>query len=192
MISQKLQLVATTESLADLANELIAFADEIGEEEDQLLDPSLLRQDIRSYLRLMNAWSHGIGLPDGWVPASQYWYMANESTVIGFSSLRHFLTPSLEDLGGHISYVVRPQYRRQGHGTQLLASTLSKAKELGLDKVLLTTDMHNIGSRKVIEHNGGTLKEEYLSVTTGTMKARYLIDFNANDKNSNFALAADS
>jgi predicted acetyltransferase len=175
MITQKINLVATTESLINIKNELIAFADEIGEEQDHLLAPDLLKQDVLAYLRLLNNWSHGIDLPDGWVPASQYWYLSDESTIIGFSSLRHFLTPSLEDFGGHISYVVRPIYRRQGHGTQLLAATLYKAKELGLNSVLLTTDVNNIGSRKVMENNGGTLEKEYQSVITGKMKARYLI-----------------
>ena len=179
MVAKKPQLMAVTESMIDLADELVAFADDIGEQQDHLLDPDLLRRDIHGYLRLLDDWSRGIGLPEGWVPASQYCYVEDKLKVIGFSSLRHFLTPSLEDLGGHISYVVRPQYRRQGHGTQLLTLTLSKAKELGLDRVLLTTDTHNIGSRKTIELNGGTLNREYLSVTTGTMKARYSIDLTA-------------
>lgn len=183
MITQKFNLVETNESLIQIENELIAFADEIGVEQDHLLEPGLLRKDILSYLRLLNNWSQGIGLPDGWVPASQYWYLSNESAVIGFSSLRHFLTPSLEDLGGHISYVVRPKYQRQGHGTQLLASTLNKAKALSLKNVLLTTDVHNIGSRKVIEYNGGTLEKEYLSVNTGRTKARYLIALNYKSSN---------
>ncbi len=183
MSTHNFKLVETTESLINIQNEIIAFADEIGKEQEHLLEPGLLRQDILAYLHLLNNWSQGIGLPSGWVPTSQYWYLSNESTVIGFSSLRHFLTPSLEDFGGHISYVVRPKYRRQGHGTQLLALTLSKAKELGLDRVLLTTDTHNIASRKVIEYIGGIVKEESLSVTTGTMKARYFIDLNV--KNSN-------
>jgi predicted acetyltransferase len=178
MITQKINLVATTESLINIKNELLIFADEIGEEQDHLLAPDLLKQDVLAYLRLLNNWSQGIGLPDGWVPSSQYWYLSDESTVIGFSSLRHFLTPALEDFGGHISYVVRPIYQRQGHGTQLLATTLNKAKELGLDSVLLTTDVGNIGSRKVIENNGGTLEKEYRSVITGKMKARYLIALN--------------
>jgi predicted acetyltransferase len=183
MITQKINLVATTESLINIENDLIAFADEIGEEQEHLLAPGLLRQDILAYLRLLNNWSQGIDLPDGWVPASQYWHLSNESTVIGFSSIRHFLTPPLEDFGGHISYVVRPKYRRQGHGTQLLASTLNKARALSLNTLLLTTDVNNIGSRKVIEYNGGILEKEYLSVNTGKMKARYLIALNC--KNSN-------
>ena len=89
------------------------------------------------------------------------------------------LTPALEDYGGHISYVIRPQYRRQGHGTRLLSLTLRKAQDRGLDRVLLTTDIGNIASRRVIEDNGGALLEEYLSIATGTMKARYSIDMTA-------------
>ena len=54
MITQKFKLVATTESLINIENELIAFADEIGEEQDHLLQPVLLRQDTLAYLHLMN------------------------------------------------------------------------------------------------------------------------------------------
>ncbi|MBN1471226.1 MAG: GNAT family N-acetyltransferase [Syntrophaceae bacterium] len=185
MKTQNFKLVETTDALINIKNELIEFADEIGKEQDHLLEPSLLREDSLAYLRLLNNWSQGIGLPIGWVPSSQFWYLSDESKVIGFSSLRHFLTTSLEDFGGHISYVVRPKYQRQGHGTQILASTLNKAKALGLVNVLLTTDVHNIGSRKVIEHNGGKLEKEYLSTNTCKMKARYLIILNGESSNAN-------
>ena len=65
MISQKINLVATTESLINIKNDLLSFADEIGEEQDHLLEPQLLRQDVLAYLRLLTNWSHGINLPDG-------------------------------------------------------------------------------------------------------------------------------
>ncbi len=174
MTIAKPQLVPATESLASMTDELIAFADDICEDQYHLLDPILLRHDPLAYLCMLDKWSQGIGLPDGWIPASQFWYI-DQPTVIGFSSLRHYLTPSLEDFGGHISYVVRPEYRGKGHGTQLLGLTLNKAKDLNLDHVLLTTDVDNIASRKVIEHNGGEFKEEYMSAVTDTLKARYWI-----------------
>ena len=190
MITQEANLIATTESLIHIERDLIAFADEIGEEQDHLLAPGLLRQDILAYLRLLSNWSRGIDLPDGWVPASQYWYLLNDSTVIGFSSIRHFLTPSLEDFGGHISYVVRPEYRRKGYGTHLLTSTLNNARALRLSTVILTTDVNNIGSRKVIENNGGIFEKEYLSVIAGKMKARYLIDLNCRNSDANPQLSS--
>ena len=75
-------------------------------------------------------------------------------------SIRHRLTPSLLLMGGHIGYDVRPSARRRGHATLMLAAALPVARGLGIDRALLTCRTDNIGSRKVIEANGGVLEDE--------------------------------
>jgi predicted acetyltransferase len=106
--------------------------------------------------------ARGRGLPDGFVPHSTYWLVA-DSEIVGVSNLRHSLTPALRKEGGNIGYGVRPSARRQGYGTELLRCTLLKASELGLSKVLLTCGKGNIGSVNVIAANGGVLdSEEFL------------------------------
>ena len=44
---------------------------------------------------------------------------------------------------------------------------LEKAKELGIDKVLITCDDDNIGSQKVIENNGGLLENKVQNNVNG-------------------------
>jgi predicted acetyltransferase len=169
------ELVESSESLTGLRDEFTAFAHELGADSGHLVDAELLRRDFSAYLRMLVNHSNGVGLPAGWVPQTVYWYLAGGVRVVGASSLRHGLTPALEDVGGHIGYVIRPCERAKSHGTRLLALTLEKARGLGMARVLLTTDAGNAPSRKVIERNGGILAGEAMSRATGTMKARYWI-----------------
>ncbi|MFS8197132.1 GNAT family N-acetyltransferase [Streptomyces sp. CWNU-52B] len=99
------------------------------------------------------------GRPDGFVPASWFWYV-DEGVYLGRIQVRHRLTPFLRDLGGHIGYGVRPSARRNGHATAMLGDVLPHARALGLDQVLVTCDTTNTASRKVIEANGGRLEDE--------------------------------
>lgn len=103
--------------------------------------------------------SKGEYLPDGWVPASSYFLVEN-NTYIGIVNIRHYLNAALEKRGGHIGYSIRTSKQRQGYGTHMLGLALQKAKVLGIDRVLITCDADNIGSRKVIEKNGGVLQDE--------------------------------
>jgi predicted acetyltransferase len=63
-------------------------------------------------------------------------------------------------MGGHIGYDVRPSARRRGHATEMLRQALRVANELGIDPALITCDVDNVGSRTVIERNGGVLEDE--------------------------------
>jgi len=55
---------------------------------------------------------------------------------------------------------VRRSARRQGHATAMLAAALPVAASLGIDPALVTCDDTNLGSRKVIEGNGGMLEDQ--------------------------------
>jgi predicted acetyltransferase len=52
---------------------------------------------------------------------------------------------------------------------------LEKARERGLYRVLLTCDETNIGSRKVIENNGGELENAVQVEGQTVLKMRYWI-----------------
>lgn len=56
---------------------------------------------------------------------------------------------------GHVGYSVVPWKRRRGYATSALASVLDDARARGLPEVEITTDLDNVGSQRVIEHNGG-------------------------------------
>ena len=60
---------------------------------------------------------------------------------------RHNLKGELINIGGNIGYAIRPSERRKGYATIQLQLLLEKAKELGLEKVLVTCRDNNVGSR---------------------------------------------
>jgi predicted acetyltransferase len=96
--------------------------------------------------------------PTGFVTATHRW-IVEDGEVLGKVSLRHALTPFLMDVGGHIGYAVRPSARRRGVATHALALMLPIAAARGIDPALVTCDDTNVGSRKVIEANGGVLED---------------------------------
>jgi predicted acetyltransferase len=86
-------------------------------------------------------------------------WWADGPQYLGRLTIRHRLTPSLLDVGGHIGYDIRPSARRRGHATAMLAAALPVTRGLGIDPVLITCNADNTGSRKVIEANGGVLED---------------------------------
>jgi predicted acetyltransferase len=97
--------------------------------------------------------------PQNWVHSSTFWW-AEGAQFLGSIRIRHGLTPQLLEEGGHIGYDIAPKARRRGHGTAMLRAALPIAAGLGLEQVLITCDSDNVGSRKVIEANGGVLEDE--------------------------------
>jgi predicted acetyltransferase len=95
----------------------------------------------------------------GWVPCTTLWWV-DGSAYLGRIAIRHRLTPGLREVGGHIGYDVRPSARRRGHATAMLAAALPVAAGLGVDPALVTCDDTNVGSRKVIEANGGIFADQ--------------------------------
>jgi predicted acetyltransferase len=96
--------------------------------------------------------------PPGFVPDTELWWVEGEE-FLGRIAIRHRLTPALRHTGGHIGYDVRPSARRQGHATEMLRLALLVARDLGIDPALITCDVANVGSRTVIERNGGVLED---------------------------------
>ena len=97
--------------------------------------------------------------PEGFVPATELWWVEGNE-FLGRVSVRHRLTPMLLEIGGHIGYDVRPSARRRGHATAMLRQALSVANGLGIDPALVTCNVDNVGSRTVIERNGGVLEDQ--------------------------------
>ena len=50
---------------------------------------------------------------------------------------------------------------------------LDKAREIGLERVLISCDTDNIPSVRVIEANGGVLENQLISIRSGKMTSRY-------------------
>lgn len=97
--------------------------------------------------------------PPGFVPSTTLWWLDGDE-YLGRLAIRHRLTPHLLEVGGHIGYDVRATARRRGHATAMLRAALPIARALGIESALLTCDVTNTASRRVIETNGGTLEDE--------------------------------
>ena len=139
--------------------------------------PFVLRHDCSNFdafLKEMHLLKTSPNLGEGKVNCSTYWLVNDDKKVIGAVNIRHRLNAQLLKKGGHIGYGIRPSERRKGHATRLLALALNKAKELGIQKALVTCDKENIGSAKTILKNGGVLESE--EMIDGTVVQRYWIE----------------
>ena len=112
--------------------------------------------------------------PPDELPYEDFWLM-DDDEWIGKLTLRSTINAKYLHAGGHIGYEIRPSKRRSGYGTVLLHMGLEKARERGLDRVLLTCDENNIASRKVIEKNGGQLENAVQVEGQTVPKMRYWI-----------------
>lgn len=98
------------------------------------------------------------GGQDGRVRSDYYWITA-KAEVVGFLALRHELgTDFLRNVGGHIGYSVRPSRRREGHASRALGLALERARQIGLDRVLITCTEDNTASARTAESQGGVLE----------------------------------
>ena len=127
------------------------------------------------YLGQLDHWARGIDLPPNKTPQKTFWLMQDTSAIVGVSRLRLRLNDDLMNEGGNIGYDVPPSKRRQGFGTELLRLMLVKARSLGLDRVFITCNKDNVGSRKIIEANGGMLDSEGISAKYGKPLLRFWI-----------------
>ncbi|MHA0040251.1 GNAT family N-acetyltransferase [Deinococcus sp. PEB2-63] len=124
-------------------------------------DVADMERDFASFLTHLRRFEPGHTLPEGFVH-SEYLWLVDGSTYLGRASIRHSLNARLREFGGHIGYEVRPGARRQGHATRILAGSLRRARQLGIESALVTCDADNTGSRRTIEKCGGVLEGQFV------------------------------
>ncbi|MGE5224255.1 MAG: GNAT family N-acetyltransferase [Omnitrophica WOR_2 bacterium] len=172
---QPIEAITLSEPAICFEEEYLRLAAEFDQAGEDFPNSHWPGEEFTAFVWRVRGYSRGVNLPRGWVPFTTFWLIKNGATILGISDLRHRLNPSLEVVGGHIGYVIRPSQRRKGYGTLILARTLVKAKDLGLTRVLLTCDSDNTGSARIIEKNGGILTREFFYSPTGKMKSHYWI-----------------
>jgi len=126
------------------------------------------------YLQRVERERLGVDLPEGWVP-STFLVAEVEGQVVGRVSIRHQLNAYLAELGGHIGYGVRPGFRRRGYATDILRQSLAVAASIGLERVLVTCDVDNVGSARAIESCGG-VRENVVPVEGSVPRCRYWVE----------------
>lgn len=120
----------------------------------------------------------GIALRQNRVASTLFLVFDETGTVVGTADIKPKLNEQLLQYGGHIGYAVLPAKRGQGCATQILSLMLQYAKEIGLARVLLTTNAPNIASQRVIEKNGGVFENMLFNAAENTMVKRYWVDLN--------------
>ena len=108
---------------------------------------------------------------DGSVPKTHLWAIA-AGEFVGRISNHHALTDALRISGGHIGYYTLPSMRGNGIATEMLRQALPLARQLGLAEVLITCNASNTASVRVVEKNGGVLRDER-SLGDGLPRKRY-------------------
>jgi predicted acetyltransferase len=114
--------------------------------------------DFKGSLSRLVEISRGIDIPEGYVPQTIYWLYVNHRPI-AYGKLRHKLNEKLLMYGGHVGYIVRPSERGKGYGKLFLAELMKAAKQMEINRLLITCDDNNTRSRKVVESNNGKLEE---------------------------------
>lgn len=109
-------------------------------------------ENYQEYLVDLQNSSEGTNLPQGEVATSVYW-LVDKDEVVGVVRIRH----QEVDCAGHIGYDISPDFRNRGFGYQILKLALKKAKTIGIEDAVLTCNINNTASKKIIEKNRGIL-----------------------------------
>ncbi len=114
----------------------------------------------------------------GPLPTSIY-DLIEDGHHIGLLQIRHKASASLglpENFKSNIYYEINENERRKGYGVTILKLGLEEAKKLGLNSVVTICDEDNIGSKKIIEKNGGKLEDSFIK-DSGQKVLKYKFEF---------------
>ena len=97
---------------------------------------------------------------EGRLPTSTFTLINNDGAEAGLCQIRHKPSHRSElppAFANHVGYEIYEPFRCKGYGTTLLTLAKEDARKIGLSEIRLTCDPDNIGSKKIIERNGGIL-----------------------------------
>lgn len=141
-------------------------------------DIGILTRDFARLVRRLREADDPVFVKPGFVPETFLWMVeARTNELVGRSSIRHELSdePSLRDIG-HIGYDVRPARQGRGYGKAILGLTLDEARNLGMERALVTCDSNNMRSKSIIEHWGGDFESAVPLMGREYVRLRYWID----------------
>lgn len=168
----QLQLTIPHPRFRDSYLDAMREMEEAGEPTDLPASIETVREEFDIFVEKML--EHSANPLPGFVPQTMFWITLGDE-YIGRLGLRHELNEMLEQFGGHIGYDIRPSMRRRGYGTHALQLALEEARKLGIDRVLVTCSEYNVGSKKIIEANGGVLENMVETPFRDELTCRYWI-----------------
>ncbi len=114
--------------------------------------------EFKAWLIRSDNISNGIGLEDWMVPQTTYWLYV-DGLPVGMGKLRHYLNDKLLIEGGSVGYAIRPSQRNMGYGKILLNMFVNSARDMNMDRILLTIRNSNAASIKVALSNNGKIEK---------------------------------
>jgi predicted acetyltransferase len=135
------------------------------------------RETFPAYVQGLHDLANGVNLKEGYIPSKEFWIVDAEGYA-GRIILGLTYSPSPERVGHHVGYAIRPSRRLRGYATLALRLLLSEARGLGITRLMPSCDAENVGSRKVIERNGGVM----LNKEVPGEGLRFLIEVEADER----------
>nr|WP_278337117.1 GNAT family N-acetyltransferase [Clostridium cavendishii] len=127
-------------------------------------------ENFEKYSQDLLNYSKGKNLPLGLTNTSTFW-LIDDDTVVGVLRIRH----KEDEFAGHIGYDISPNYRNRGYGFMILNLALEKALSIGLNEIILTCNIDNIASKRIIEKNNGKLLETIFDEEENEYLYKYII-----------------
>lgn len=110
------------------------------------------------------------------VPSVTYFLIRqNDNKIVGMINIRLALNERLRNSSGNIGYSIRPTERGKGYNKINLYLGLQKAKEFGIEEVLLDAAVENPASWKTITALGGKKIREGIDQAVNTRVLFYTI-----------------
>ncbi|MEN9692989.1 MAG: hypothetical protein RLZZ330_633, partial [Actinomycetota bacterium] len=89
---------------------------------------------------------------------THYWWI-DQYEIVGRIRLRDETTGDFYESHGDVGYDMSPRFQNRGYATVMLNSVIEIAKSQGRTHLLITCNIANIASSRVLEKNGGTLRD---------------------------------
>ena len=113
-------------------------------------------EDTKEWVEKENGMWMDENLPSGYVSSTLLVAKRRkDEKVVGMINIRHSLNDHLLKIGGNVGYSVRPTERCKGYGKKMLSLSLPYLKAFGNKRALLTCNVTNEASRRIIIANNG-------------------------------------
>ena len=137
-----------------------------------LHDPAKFEEWRGTIFRQYRDAAEGIGLPPGFVP-SVTWWIIKDGRIVAVGNLRPKLSDRLREYGGHLGLAIRPSDRGKGWSKPIALLMMGKAREFGIEELLLTCEADNPASVRLCESLPDA-RHESAEATVGGRSCRIL------------------